>query len=432
MVARVEVARAGSAAKRVMRSPKHSFVGSTRPYQISPFMLAPVLPGETLKMAMLQSRCVTDPIKHPLVGWWHEYYIFYVKLNDLEERDVVTQQLLLGNGTTPASLVTAADPRYYYNGKGVNWALLCMKRVVDEYFRDEGEAWNAYAIDNLPLATVNSDTWLDSAKLESQTSANDHELPGDNPVIPDGVPPGFEAHFTQWEHMRAMQLTTATFEDWLAAFGVKPAAKFDTEKIYRPELIRYVREWQYPSNTVEPTTGIPSSAVSWSVAERADKARFFPEPGFIFGVTVTRPKIYMGRQYSSAACAMADCFSWLPATLHDQPYTSLKEANVGGGPLAHPAGTAAAQPAADIWFDIRDLFVHGDQFIAASAPNANGYADLTNLLHTVALPTQGMQKRYLDAAMIDSLFVTPATANRVRFDGVCQLQIATRITDTSL
>ena len=64
--------------QRKTRRPTHPFQVRHLPFQIQPFMLAPVLPGETLEFGNLQSRCVVDPIKSPFVGWWLEHYVFYV------------------------------------------------------------------------------------------------------------------------------------------------------------------------------------------------------------------------------------------------------------------------------------------------------------------------------------------------------------------
>src|SRR3546814_10510072 len=105
----------------------------------------------------------------------------------------------------------------------------------------------------------------------------------------------FTDHYAQWEAMRSMQLTASTFEDWVKTFGVR-VPKAEAEESHRPELLRYIREWSYPSNTINPADGTPSSAVSWSVAERADKDRFFSEPGFLFGCAVARPKVYFSKQ----------------------------------------------------------------------------------------------------------------------------------------
>ena len=67
---------------RVTRSPRHTFQLRHRPFLLQPFMLAPVIPGETMKSLLLQSRAVTSPIANPLVGWWLEYYFFYAKYSE--------------------------------------------------------------------------------------------------------------------------------------------------------------------------------------------------------------------------------------------------------------------------------------------------------------------------------------------------------------
>ena len=80
--------------RRVMRHPQHPFQLRTRPYQVASFFIAPVLPGETLKNLLLQARVVSDPVKSPLIGWWAEYYFFYVKHRDLDGRDDFVAMML--------------------------------------------------------------------------------------------------------------------------------------------------------------------------------------------------------------------------------------------------------------------------------------------------------------------------------------------------
>ena len=53
---------------RVTRSPRHTFQLRHKPFLLQPFMLAPVLPGDTVKNMLLQARAVTSPIANPLVG----------------------------------------------------------------------------------------------------------------------------------------------------------------------------------------------------------------------------------------------------------------------------------------------------------------------------------------------------------------------------
>ena len=69
---KVRVASAYGNARRIARNPSFPFQLRTRPFQVQPFMAAPVLPGETLKSLVTMSRVVTKPLANPLIGWWCE------------------------------------------------------------------------------------------------------------------------------------------------------------------------------------------------------------------------------------------------------------------------------------------------------------------------------------------------------------------------
>ncbi len=401
---------------RKPRNPTHRAQLRSRPWQIQPFLLAPVLPGETLENLLFQSRAVTDPIKNKLVGWFKEYYFFYVKLRDLDPVAwAALEGMLITNAAPPAS--TAAAAAHYYRGDGVNFSTLCLDRVVEEYFRNEDEDIGIATIDGIPLAAIDVNDFTQSLIADSATNSTEEELPGENPTLPAHMA-GFADQFAHWEAMRDMGLVEATFEDWLATFGVKaPGAEKAADN--KPELLRYVRDWKYPANTIDPVSGAASSAVSWSMAERADKKRFFPEPGFIFGVTVSRPKVYKAGMSAAGSHYLDTPYMWLPAVLHDAPYTSLRKFLAAAGPLAPTAGV-------DYWVDMKDLFIHGDQFVnfALAADDDN----------SVALPTPMLENDYADAADADALFNTPATLNMIREDVVVNLRIlsASAAEDTSL
>ena len=116
---KVRRASAYGVTRRIPRNPKHPFQLRTRPFQIQPFMLSPVLPGETLKNLVLQSRVVSKPLVHPLVGWWCEYYFFYVKLRDIEYHlggNFVAPMVTTPGTYDPVPLRAAADPKYYHVG----------------------------------------------------------------------------------------------------------------------------------------------------------------------------------------------------------------------------------------------------------------------------------------------------------------------------
>lgn len=396
---------------RVTRSPRHTFQLRHKPFLLQPFLLAPVLPGETMKSLLLQSRAVTKPITNPLVGWWLEYYFFYVKHRDLDGRDDFSE-MMLDLDKDMSGYVEAASPVFYHMAGRINWARLCLKRVTEEYFRTEGETWNANAVDGLPVVQINGDSILNSATL-----ADDFVGPADVDVDADEdgtiTASEVDAAMRTWQFQRANMLTDMDYEDWLATYGITPAPA----EHHRPELIRYVREWQYPSNTVDPSTGSASSAVSWAVAERADKDRFFREPGFLFGVTVARPKVYLRNQDGSAADVLLGALEWLPAILRDDPWTSLKKFAETDGPFS------VVTDADGYWLDLKDLFVYGDQFVNFSP---SGVTDG----NFVNLPTAGLNSRYPSGTDITGLFVNDAAVT-VGQDGVVQLQILGAIQDTT-
>lgn len=388
--------------RRIMRNPEHRFELRARPFQITPFMIAPVLPGETMKNALLQARVVTDPIKNPLIGWWQEYYLFYVKHRDLADRDDLVSMMLEPDFDMSGHKTGATSTDMYTFKGSVDWVQMCYERVVEEYFRDEGEAWDSAKVGNYALASVQHKDWTDSLILDSAFDTGGSPQDGTESLDDLNV------MMQQWEFMRSMKMTDMSYEDYLRTYGVsipKP------EEMHRPELIRYVRDWTYPSNTIDPTDGSAASACSWAVAERADKDRLFKEPGFVFGVTVSRPKIYFSKTVGHAAGVMDNALAWLPAIMRDEVYTSLKKiaaGNVSGnGPI--PSLTS------DYWIDIRDLLIYGDQFVNFALTETNA--------GLAAVPTTGMVKKYVASADMDALFAGASPANQVRQDGVCRLSI---------
>lgn len=408
---------------RKLRKPVHHFQLRQRPWTIQPSFIAPVLPGETLKNLLLQVRAVSDPIKNPLIGWWAEHYVFYVKHRDLTRRDDL-ETMMLDPSWTPAgaaggTLVEAANVDEYHYGGHINWTGLCLERIVEEYFRDDGEALGTYTLTSvsgataMEIASINDQSWLDSVRNEADyTTAID-------PVVADGVDAGTDLNASEVQRALDMYklqslhgLTDMSYEEFLATHGVR----MHKEASHIPELVRYVRDWTYPTSHVEPTTGAPTSAVSWKLAERADKDRFFREPGFLFGVCVYRPKVYRSKQIGSAVDLMESAFTWLPALLGDSYNASmLRVATGASGPLSTNTD--------EYWLDVKDILLYGDQFVnfALTATDAG----------LVALPTAALQKRYAATADADALFVSASPANQIRSDGVVSLQILGRQVDTS-
>lgn len=395
---------------RRMRRPSHPFQLRHRPWQVQPCMIAPVLPGESLENLLLQARAVTDPIKNPLVGWWLEYHFFYVKHRDLDARDLLTSMMLDPDVTT-STLNSAANAKTYHLAGSVDWVKLCLDRVIATYFRDEDEIGSVFAIDGMPLAHVGIQSWMDSLAPEDKYGADvdvNLVVGADDKVTASEI----DATMRMWEFQRANALTDMSYEDFLATYGVKSPK----EENHRPELLRSVREWTYPVNHVDPTNGAPASAVSWAIAERADKKRFFREPGFILGVTLARPKVYFSKQQGSVTALMNNAVTWLPAILSDDPYTSLHHVDAGMYPLDDTTD--------GYWLDLKDLLLYGEQYVNFAVTETNAAF--------VALPSNdATNRRFASVADSEALFVTPATAKEIRQDGVVSLTIAGNQVDTT-
>lgn len=422
------VAPAYAQSSRNNRRPQHTFNVACRPFVIQPFLIAPVLAGETMRNLLIQSRVVTDPLANPLIGWWHEYHFFYVKLTDLDEREQVMEMLLRNADLSSLAGSYQQDTNHrIYPGEGtnggVNWTRLCLKRVVEEYFRDEGETWLEYKVPgstgvnmatayDMPIASIKQQTILQSATATDALEDIDIEVDAnsDGDITASEV----DSAMREWEILRANNFTEMSYEDYLRSFGVRTPQ----ERPHTPELIRTIREWTYPANTVNPATGGVNSAASWSIVDRADKDRFFREPGFIFGVTVTRPKIYLGGLGIAGTHFLTEMMDWLPAQLHGDDASAFKAFAEKRGPM--PWWNTGDDQGYTL--DMRDLFIYGDQFIAGALEDTD-----RNILE---IGGNLANLRYPDSASIDELFKNAVVSgNRVKMDGLVSLTIAGRQRD---
>lgn len=414
--------------KRTTRHPNHNFYLKHRPYTVQPCFIAPVLPGETLKRLRFQGRVVTDPVANPLIGWWDEYMFFYVKLRDLYQRDLFTSMLLVP-GTDMSSLDAAATVNFYHgNGAAVaiDWPALCTQRCVEEYMRDEGELAGDYTLaDNgtqMYVGSVNINNFAESLLPQSTivgAAGIDQNLVSAVAGQGDGTTAVYTSEIDkamrEWENARYLGATKMSFEDWCGQFGVK----FPKEQLERPELLRYVKVWSYPTNTIDPTNGAARSAVSWSHQVDIDKDYFFREPGFLFGMTITRPKIYFKNLRSHATILMNDAASWLPPTVAADPAAGFKNIAASDPPAV---GVTAAH-----MLDIKDLFLHGDQFCNVDLTTETG-------MNLMTLPVAaGTNKKYPTLTTdVDNLFATTtAGVGKVRKDGIVSLSILGRQVETS-
>jgi len=407
------------AAARNLRRPQHTWLTESRPWQLQPIAIAPVLPGDTLRSLQWQSRAVTDPIKNKLIGWHAEYYWFYVKHRDLSADGTgiaaLAASMVLDADTDLSTMRGAGNVSFFQYPGAISWNKLCYNRIVDEYFRDGAETF-ATGVDTLGYSkaaltrpgqfTAYERLTLGSAK---RTDNEVDLIAGGSPV----TPLEFTERWQHWAALRDAQLTDMDYHDFINTYGTDTREVETSPNLHRPEILYQSSHWQYPTNVVEPTTGVPAVAAVWSLAERSDKAFLFNEPGFIYGIHVVRPKLYMGNPEGSMNGAMDNLHAWLPAVLahnYEDGYVFFDDTPGPGGPLG-------STMAADYWVDIRDLLTGGDLF-----RNYTVVPDTTPGF--VALPTTAVGgKNYASDAAVTKLFKTAGT-EFVRIDGVCHLGIA--------
>lgn len=394
---------------RVMRRPVHRWNLRHKPWQIQPCFIAPVIPGETLKNAVMQARVVTDPVKNRLIGWWHEYYVYYVPFRAMAIAEELTQ-MVVDPEWTPAN-VSSDTPNaatYFYGRDSIDFVKQCLDAVVKYDFR-KPDFEQTFEIDGLPIVTINNENWSNSMINEEAVQAWDVPVvdgPDANSTLDASE---VELAMQQYELLRQNGLIEMSYEDYLKTYGIKGRAVEKVEE-FHPELLRYVRDWQYPSNTVD-GEGNVSSAVSWSIAERIDKDRFFREPGFIFGVTLSRPKVYLGRQVGAAVSMLDTIRAWLPKVMTDDPYTSLKLFADGEGPMQTGFDDASSGTTQGYFVDVRDLFLYGDQMVRNSS------------VYTASLPAADGNLQFPVASMYTDLFVDTVKQHTEQ-DGLISFVIA--------
>lgn len=408
--------------QRRIRRPTHTWKVRNPAFCFQPVCIAPVLPGETMKNARFAARAVTDPVNDRLGGWWLEHYLFYVPISAIDELTTSAKGIFLDGGTTLAAAYTRTDVNYLKDDAGpassYDWLEYCQRAIINRWFRDESDTY-ATATGVFSAAPpgdgrwykVKADPpgWMDSLRLKSAALADDVTLI-DAATADVLTMSEFDTAQRQWELLRYQGLTQQTYEEFLQTYRVRVPQAPGVSEV---ELLRYSRAWQYPSNTVVPTTGAVTTAVSWSVSESADKDRFFREPGFLVIGTCARPKAFFAKQTAYAASIMTDAFAWLPATLWEDQRVGVRD--LASDQLVKDLGAVAQA-------DIKDLLMYGDQFVGG------GIALTATTKSLVNLPVSG-NRLFPPDADIKAFFTDTVTNYLVEQDGRCDFTIATSVQD---
>lgn len=406
------VVREAARSRRRLRMPNHSFFSVQKMWEIAPVVIAPVLPGETMKQALIQIDSYSDPVGSTIVGCWQEFYLFYVKLTDLDGHADFREMFLDTEKDMSAYEASATDVDFMVQINDFNPLQYCYERVVETWFRNEGEAWNNYTGDNgFSMASINVRSWHESIIDATDIDAYDIDLTDIGSAGGAAVTASeIEDVMRTWEFMRHQKMTQMSYEDFVRSYGVQMPSQ---EEERRPELLRFVKRFAKPVASVEPSTGVPSSLYQYAVNETADKDRFFREPGFILGLNLYRPKVYLEGVNSYGATMLNNVKYWLPTLLNDDPATSLREYAAGAGPIR---GTTNGYS-----IDVKDLYLNGEMF-------ANVGLAGSPLIPSVDLPQADGNIRYPSNADGEGLFTT-ALDDDWRADGIVQFRIMSSAVD---
>jgi hypothetical protein len=395
---------------RVGRYPSHKFQVKSLAYTAQPFLMARVLPGETLNSLYLESRVVTDPVLNSIIGWKKQYFFFYVRITDLLVDAMKDMFIDPTNADIGGTYGEAAQVQWTNTAKGgVDWLDKGMTRIIDEYFRDDGETMDDYVssvMSGVPFVQYRDTGWLDNL-------TDKDDLPEGDAISGATDAGDLDRLMDAFEQLRAMGIANMSYEDWLRSQGIA----IPGESEHKPEMLGSFSEFMYPSNTIDPSDGSATSAVSWVFKNSLRSPKFFKEPGFIIGLSITRPKVYFAGVAGALAGFATRAWDWMPNYMAQMPETRLKQFAGDAGPLGD-----RTTPTDDYWVDMCDDLIHGDQFQNMSTWGPGIAANYAQ--HRMPGPATDLTFKYPDDDDAKGFFVDAAgTAFYVKQDGVCKLSI---------
>lgn len=418
MVSPLQIVQPGMTRTRKKRSPQFPIAGTMKPFGLYPLWATPVLPGETMNMAETKYRLISMPVKHPLTGAWFETWTVFVSLTDMEE---TFAQMFISEDVSPTAYRAAADqPRYFTKAGQIQYVKLAMDAVVKGYFRDEEEPdWDTHLIDGVHMAKRTTFDWAQNLMFKPTNL--------DAAYLPSALPE--DGTLTPLEIMRLSGMSEITYEKYLMQYGVTQKEAVKESRI--PEILRYTRDWTVPTNSIEPTTGRPSSAFSWSSTIKSEKPKRFDEPGFVITFGCVRPKMFDSTLRASMIGELWGFGDFFPVYNLADPAAGLKVLDADHKVLNITAGVTDP-----LMYDHRDMLAHGEQFVNDWA---GPYPLPTINTRTLVDGSEVWELRgqYPSATNINDLFVeddatTPADSRmRLFYEGIASCEITGHVADTT-
>lgn len=406
--------------QRVTRQPSNPFGLIWKPWVIQPCGLYPILPGESLTSMMLQMQFWTDPLKANLKNtpWVFEYFCFYVKFRDLPGwetsadglgRDLV--QMIESGESQAANQDADGNAATYCPPGGVDYLLEALKRITECYFREEGQAWDKQTVDSMPVAHAFFGGKRDVMEKLSISAVEDRRVA--MPTHVGGEVMQAYMDLAAQRNVAAGGLMSMDYEDIIRSAGGKAVVRDgEREDLHVPELITYYRHFDYPVNTVEPSTGVPAVAFGHRIKANHGKAYRFPEFGWLVPLVLARPKVMWKNQQGLFAAMMQSRTDWFMADDdpdRDSHWATIDDAT---GPLKAIMDT----PNTDYTIDWRDLLWRGEQFVNYAPDQANDAF--------VTLPEADVDRDYPTSTDVMAVF-SDTTNGRIRANGVVDISVKT-------
>lgn len=424
MVAPLQIVQPGETRTRKTRRPQFPLAGTMRPYGLYPMWATPVLPGETLKSAEMKYRLLSMPIKHPLAGAWFETWMVYVSLTDMDE--ALAEMFISSDMATTGYVAAADNPRYFVKAGQIDYIKMAMDTITAAYFRDEEEP-GTYTIDGVPMASRMNWDWAQN--LQFQPAGLQHQkLSG---MATETATGSLQDTYSAFDIMRLTGMSELTYERYLQQYGVSKKEAAVQARI--PEILRYTRSWTVPTNTVEPTTGRPSSCWAFGETIKAEKPRRFDEPGFVICIGCVRPKLFDPTLVASMVGELWGFADWFPVYNLADETAGLKSFLLSEQKVLTGTGTPTTSR---LLYDHRDLLSHGEGFVN----NWSGPYDLPSITsRSVADATvyPDLRAKYPTTSDIDALFVEAdadepdATRMQCFYEGIASVEISGHVVDTT-
>ena len=408
----IRALRRGEGRTRHVRRPTFPIAGIMKPYGLYPLMCHPVAPGDTLTHLEGQFRVLSKGIKHPLVGAWLEMWAVYVRLTDLQRPTAPDQpppilaQFIKEGVSTAGVTFAAASPRYFGIGAQVKWLQLVTERVAKAFFVHSEEPLRT--IDGVPQIKMLGANWYQNAVF---TPANVAPVATDVEALDEQI--------SQTQLGRLGDMIELTYDRWVEEWGVEPKER--TEGV--PEILRYFREWTLPTNTVEATTGVPTSCWTWSGKLSMEKAKRFDEPGFVVLVGAVRPKMYASKQISSMLGQLWGRGWWEPPMKVLDPVDQLD--------IVSAANVMSGMDSSSVRVDRADVWTHGEQFVnCGTAEHPYTLPVATGPSWVAASTPEDLRGEYCSLADVDALFSgAPANQKFCFYEGIVRLSVKGVVTD---